>query len=329
VASSETNETLRWHDESWLAEVERWIDRRVDRTGAVDQFHSYPWATALRIPTAGGGQVWFKACIPELAHEVSTLELLAARRPDIVPGLLAGDRERGWMLLDDAGERMRELEARPGQLGRWQEAVARYAQLQLDVAADAEGFVAGGVPDRRGSVTAQFAEAIEDERFTKPSIDEPLSEDDVNALRGVVPRLEEEERELDELGVPYSIQHDDFHDANVFVRNGEYRIIDWGDACVANPLLSLTIALGAVAYRLGVERDAPEVARVRDAYLEPFTALRSRRELIEATDAVIRVGHACGTIKWCEVMAAIPPETHAPFNEGIPKRMRRLLELCV
>jgi Phosphotransferase enzyme family len=327
VASSETNETLGGHAPSWLAEVERWIDARIDRAGDIDKFHSYPWATALRVPT-GDGQVWFKACIPELAHEVTTLELLSGRRPDLVPRLLAGDRERGWMLLADAGERMRELESQPGHVERWQQAVVSYAQLQLDVADDADAFVAGGVPDRRSTVTPQFAEAIEDDEVTKPPNGEALTDEEVDELRAIVPRLEAEEQQLDALGLPFSIQHDDLHDANIFIRNGEYRIIDWGDPCVANPLLSLTIALGALAYQLGVDRDAPDVARVRDAYLEPFTALCPHEELLAAMEMTIRVGHACGTIKWCEVIRAIPPESRSPYDEGIPKRLRRLLELC-
>jgi aminoglycoside/choline kinase family phosphotransferase len=327
VASGETNEALRWHDPAWLAEVTGWIDARIERDGEVEQFHSYPWATALRVSTAGG-DVWLKACIPELAHEVRVLELLNARRSDAVPTLLAGDRERGWMLLADAGERMRELEPEPGQLDRWEDAVALYAQLQLDAAEDVDAFVEASVPDRRRKVTEQLASVIEDEGVTKPSLEHALGDGDVERLRELLPRLADDEVELDALGLPFSIQHDDLHDANVFVDNGGYRIIDWGDACVANPLLSLTIALAVVAHRLGVEADASEVVRVRDAYLEPFTPVVARDELVAAVPTALRVGYACGTLKWAEVLAAIPPETRGPFAESVPRRLRRLLELC-
>jgi hypothetical protein len=327
VASSETNEALRWHDPDWLAQVADWIDAHVERTGDLDQFHSYPWATAIRVPTADG-PVWFKACIEELAHEVGTLELLSARRPELVPRVLASDRARGWLLLADAGERMRELESRPGQLERWGEAVARYAQLQLDVAPDADRFADVGVPDRRGSVAVQFARVLDDERATKPPTDEPLVDAEIEQVRALVPRLAGEEEEVDALGLPYTIQHDDLHDANVFVRDGDYRIIDWGDACVANPLLSMSVMLGVVAYRFGVDADAPEVARVRAAYLEPFTVLAASEELRLALDSVNRLGHACNTIKWYEVMTAIAPDERADFNVGLPFRLRRMVELC-
>jgi hypothetical protein len=325
-APPETNESLHWHDPQFLADVEHWVDEHVDRSGAIEQLHSSPWATAIRIPTAAGS-VWFKACIRELAHEIRTLELLAARRPHLVPRVLASDRKRSWLLLEDAGEPLRERNSHPGQLERWEEAVALYAELQLDVAADADAFVAGGVPDRRGSVVAQFMDVIEDDRVTKP-IDEPLSEREVAELRALIPRLAAEEAEVDALGLPYSIQHDDLHDDNIFIRDGEYRIIDWGDACVANPLLSLTITLEFAAQRFHVAFDAPEVGRVRDAYIEPFTALRTRDEIRDAVPAAIRIGHACGTVTWSKVMTVIPLQWRAPFHRGIPRRLRRLLELC-
>jgi hypothetical protein len=41
--------------------------------------------------------------VPGLAHEARVVQLVAARRPDVVPPLLAVDVERGWMLLEDAG----------------------------------------------------------------------------------------------------------------------------------------------------------------------------------------------------------------------------------
>jgi aminoglycoside phosphotransferase (APT) family kinase protein len=316
VASSETNDALRWHDPVWLASVVEWIDARVERAGAVDQVHAYPWATAIRVPTSSGN-VWFKACIEQLAHEVSTLELIGARRPNDVPRLRASDRANGWMLMEDAGERLRELESRPGQIERWEEAVATYAQLQLDVAADADRFVLAGVPDRRGTVAQELAALLDSSTFEAAA-----------RLRPLVPRLAAEEAALDALGLPYTIQHDDLHDANVFVADGGYRIIDWGDAAVTNPLLSLAIAVAVVAWRFEVEPTAPEVRRVRDAYLEPFTAHVARRELVGLVETVVRVGYACGILKWAEVVAAIPPETRGPYEDAIPERVERLLELC-
>ncbi len=100
-----------WTDPQWLAEAHEWIREQVGRLEAgpitaIDQPHLQPWATVLRVVT-GQGDLYFKANGPALRHGAALVELLAARRPDCVPPPLAVDRGRGWMLMADAGTRLR------------------------------------------------------------------------------------------------------------------------------------------------------------------------------------------------------------------------------
>ena len=316
MAFAGTYETL-WADPCWLIEARAWIGQQLsahDReiAGPIEQPHLQQWATALRVPTTGG-VVWFKACLPELAFETGVLELLAARRAGLVPRVLASDRARAWLLLEDAGDRLRELEAEPGQIERWEHAVRCYAELQQSAAADADGLVAAGATDRRGELLLeQFDELLEHDHGLRP--------DEVDRLRALVPTLRGYADDLGELGVPDSIQHDDLHDGNIFVREGEHRIIDWGDSCVAHPFHSLTVALAVVEHRLGPE----PVARVRDAYVEPWSVSPSTEQL----DAALRLGYVSGTLKWHEVRNLVADPTRPPFDDGLPLRLRRLVELC-
>jgi hypothetical protein len=102
-----------WTDPLWLAEAHGWIEERVAQLGGrvvgeVDQHHVYPWSTVMRVPTSSG-DVYFKANSDASLWEAALVTLLAARRPDCVPPLLAADLERGWMLMADAGTRVREI----------------------------------------------------------------------------------------------------------------------------------------------------------------------------------------------------------------------------
>jgi hypothetical protein len=72
------------------------------------------------VPTERG-DVWFKANSPELAHEAGIVDVVAARRPDCVPPLLAVDLEAGWMLMADGGKRLREVIEQERDLERWRE----------------------------------------------------------------------------------------------------------------------------------------------------------------------------------------------------------------
>jgi hypothetical protein len=316
VAFAETYET-RWADPEWHAEARAWVEERLAAegraiTGELEQPHLMQWATALRVPTSHG-EVWFKACLPQLAFEREVLALLARRRPDLLPRIVAADAERSWLLLEDAGERLRELESTPGQLERWASAVARYAELQRVAAPDADSFVAAGAVDRRGPLLLeQFAELLEHDSGLEPG--EPAQ------LHALLPSLEDDIELLAGLGVPDSIQHDDLHDGNIFLRDGAFRIIDWGDSCVGHPFHSLEVALAVVEYRLGPEAVRP----VRDAYVDAWRVPSTD----DHVDAARRLGFVSGTLKWWETLQLVADPTRPPFDDAMPLRLRRLIELC-
>jgi hypothetical protein len=69
-------------------------------TGPIEEVAAQPWALVLRVPTADG-PLYFKEPAREYAHEASVIELLARRRPQVVPELVSSD-ESGRMLIRDA-----------------------------------------------------------------------------------------------------------------------------------------------------------------------------------------------------------------------------------
>jgi hypothetical protein len=275
---------MQWTDPDWLAEVHAWIGAHVEPTGAIAQPHVRPWSTVLRVPTARG-DVWFKANAPELAHEARVVALLSARRPDCVPPFLAADLDRGWMLLADGGEKLREVVAAERDLGRWLDILPRYAQLQIDAAADVEAFLAAGAPDLRlATLPERFEELV---AGGKGLPDE----------RAAVPRVRDLCAQLAAYGIPETIQHDDLHDGQVFIRDGAYRFLDWGDACVSHPFFSLSVTLeGGLAWGLDDVAGSVDVRPFRDAYLRPFADHASRAELEQAVTLALRLGWVCRAV---------------------------------
>ena len=237
-----------WTDARWLADVKGWVDWQLEElglqsTGDVEQPHVRPWSTVLRIPTTGG-DVWFKANVPVLAYEAAVVGLLAARRPDFVPRLLATDVDRGWMLMADGGERLREIVERERDLGRWLDILPRYGRLQIDMAEDRDRLLGLGLPDRRLETLASGYEELIGRVDT-------VTDDESRRLRALVPTIAELCERLACAGLPETIQHDDLHDGQVFVRDGRYLFFDWGDACVSHPFFSMSVTLeGGLAWGL-------------------------------------------------------------------------------
>lgn len=253
------------------------------RTGSIEQPHVYPWSTVLRIPT-DVGNVWFKANEESMRHEAALVTVLANRRSDCVPPLLSADPDSGWMLMTDAGTQLRAVVASERSLDRWFEVLPLYADLQLDFADSVDEILELGVPDRRLPTLQESYQRL---------LDEIGAEQRFHAASQLVDDLCDS---LASYEIPETIQHDDLHDGQIFVRDARHLLLDWGDACVSHPFFTLSVTLeGGIAWGLEDVQGSVDTAPFRDAYLAPF-AERHRGDLAAACDTAARLGWVCRAI---------------------------------
>ncbi|MCD4525696.1 phosphotransferase [Nocardioides sp. cx-173] len=281
-----------WTDPAWLAGAHAWIDDRLGalgliRTGDIEQPHAEVWSTVLRVPTQGG-PVWFKANHGPLMHEAALVDLLADRVPDLVQALLASDTERGWLLMSDAGHRLRELVQVEESLERWVDVLAGTARIQLALEDDIEALLALGVPDLRLETLPQRYDALMDQIGAEPR------------FREAGARVRSLARDLAPYGIRETVQHDDLHDGQVFVRDGRHWVMDWGDACVSHPFFTLSVTLeGVLAWGLDDVAGSVDVTPFREAYLAPYADAYPRltaADLAEAARVATRLGWACRAV---------------------------------
>src|SRR5207302_697516 len=112
-------------------------------------------------------------------------------------------------------------------------------------------------------------------------------------LRRLIPEAHGAFEELGSSGIPETINNDDMTDGTIHVRDGSYRFLDWGDACVSHPFITLTVTLRVIELRHKLAPESKAIARVRDAYLEPFTAFGGREELLRLVPLARRFGQIC------------------------------------
>jgi hypothetical protein len=312
---------MRWLEPDWRAEAEAWIRDRARVTGPIEQPHVYPWSTVLRVPTAEE-DLWFKATLLEIhGFEPELTRILAEAFPDRVTELAAIDAERGWMLMRDAGTRLRDL-LEPGDVRPWEAILPRYAEIQTSLAPRADELLALGVPDERLSgIPAKVETLLEDDEALMLGASDELSPEQRDELRRRQPELRALVEELEAFGIPETVQHDDFHDGQVFVKDGRYRLLDWGDSCISHPFHTLTVTLRAIAWRHGLEPGSEPLVRLRDAYLEPFGAPSRAAELAYRTGTLGRA------LAWHRYLAhAADGERDPEDAESVPYGLRLFLE---
>lgn len=290
-------------------EAEDWVRAHVDPVGAIKTTHDRPWARVAQVPT-NAGTVWFKACAPVQDFEPRLTADLFARRPDLVTEVLAHDDERGWLLLGDAGTQVATL-GNPPQC--WLAALPAYAELQRAEAPYAAEHVRNGVPDLRLATLPERYEQLVSDRL-------PVTADEQGRMRRLVGPFAELCADLSSRGIPESIQHDDLHMNNLFVRDEGFRVIDWGDSSVSHPFASLVVTFRFLEELNGISPDDPWFGRLRDAYLEPWgPGLRDTFTL------ALRVGAVAHAVAGLRQRAALPTEARPDYDEEFAVVLRRAL----
>ena len=305
----------RWTDPAFLERAHTWIHDHAEVTGPIEQTHVRIWSTVMRVPTADG-ILWFKA--PDDPSEIGLTILLDELRPGWVPEVAASDDALGWMLLRDAGTRLRELLEADPDLSRWEIVLAGCADLQLATAPHVGRLLEDGIPDLGlGRLPAMVDALLDQDEFLL--LDEPdgLARADRERLRARLPEIEGMCAELAAAGIPETVQHDDLNDGNVFVDGDRYRITDWGDACISHPFHTLTVALRAIVWKLGLEPGGRDILRLRDAYLEPFEGYAARDELVRLSEIGYRTGTLARALAWRDYLAVRTPEDRAEDLDGV------------
>jgi aminoglycoside phosphotransferase (APT) family kinase protein len=162
---------------------------------------------------------------------------------------------------------------------------------------------------------------LEDDYALMLGASDELSPDQRDELRRRMPELRELVEELEAFGIPETVQHDDFHDGQVFVKDDRYRLLDWGDSCISHPFHTLTVTLRAIAWRHGLEPGSEPLLRLRDAYIEPFGAPPRAAEL------ACRTGTLGRALAWHRYLAHAADGDRDPEDaESVPYGLRLFLE---
>jgi hypothetical protein len=248
------------------------------------------------------------------AFEPMLTASLFARWPDRVAEVLGHDADRAWLLLADAGAPLRETGNPPE---AWLAALPGYAELQRGEAAHAGEHLACGVPDMRlGTLPGRYEDLV--------CRDVPLNTGEVQELRDFAPRFADLCAELAARGVPSTVQHDDLHAANLYVQPDRRRVLDWGDASISHPFMSLVVTFRFLEETNRLPPTDPWFARIRDAYLEPWGS-----GLTETFGLATRVGKVAHAIAWARQRDFLPADAIADFDRRFGVILRRALSTTV
>jgi hypothetical protein len=322
---------IPWTHPGWFERASVWIQAELERqgvtvSGPIEQPHSRPWSTVLRVPTIEG-DIYFKAVSPINPYEPEVLGALAHWRPDRIPRLLSVDTERGWVLMRDAGQRLREIIRPTRDMSPWLSVLPLYAELQIELAQRVPDLLALGVPDRRLSILPTlYAPLLADVDALRIGQPDGLTSEQYRRLLDLSRRVTELCEQLADHRIPESLNHGDLSDSNVFVSGESSVFIDWGDGCVSHPFYSLRTVLVSAEISLGLEDYSPELHPLRDAYLEPWTSYESREDLSVALDLAGRLASINGALTWHRLVSRLEGASREEYAGPVPALLQEFLD---
>lgn len=318
-----------WQDPDWLAQVHRWIQRElaaqvITITGPIDQFHIRPWSTVMRVPT-DGGNVYFKASTSVAVHDTAVTHTIFRYQPDAIPAVLAIDAERGWLLLAEGGQRLREAFKAGKPMSDWSHVLADYAALQIGLAGHVAEFLALGTPDQRlARLPGLYTEILADTQWLL--IDQPdgLTAAEYERLLAAASQVAAMCRQLASYGVPESLHHNDLHDGNIFIRNGRTCFFDWGDSSISHPFFCLRTVFVSMENTFGLAENDPVFDSFGRDYWIQWTKFETEANLAAAFALARQLWALSSAVKYRMFVSHVA-EMREQFAGAVPGLLREFL----
>lgn len=122
-----------------------------------------------------------------------------------------------------------------------------------------------------------------------------------------------------------AIEHGDLHDNNVLVGDGCW-LFDWGDSSVTHPFISLLVTCNTHVDDSANADGLRRIARLRDAYLEPWTRHAPASSLRELFATALWVGLVSRALDWDHMLRGTPGADLAEWQAHIPRWLRLWVE---
>lgn len=230
----------------WLDEATYWVEQATGTTITsmldIEQFNAGGAFALLRFPMRNGRSYWLKATASPNAHELPVTLFLSQRCPGHLAEILDVRPEwNAWIMLDKPTSNPM-LPADPAQrLALLECAVTAMAELQVrTIGCETELLAAGGFDQRAGVLRVNSELLFE-------RIREAMSlQTSTRALRIEGERLRELRRMFDatcdfveEIAIPATVLHGDMNAGNVLYDDGHCQFIDWCEAYIGYPFVTL------------------------------------------------------------------------------------------
>jgi hypothetical protein len=315
-----------WARTTWFDEASDWIQaqlaqRKIELVGPIVQERAWALSCVLRMETSLGA-VYFKAVPPFMTQESVVMREVSRQYPALLPSPLATNTGRGWTLMSDFGG---DSLLRMPDIGRWEEALRRFARMQVEQVSHVDEWLSQGIPDRRLNRMVQLTDPLitmASQIFSGSNTG--WSEAEIEGLQALPLRMKLLCANLASYGLPPTLVHGDLG-GNILVNGDRYIFFDWTDVCIAHPFFEMTTCIDTVFDESLLRHETDARRRLRDAYLEPWTAFESMERLVEAFELTKPLGVLHQAMSYMWILMNVAADARWELENGLAMWLKKLL----
>lgn len=199
----------------------------------------------------------------------------------------------------------------------------------MGLAEHADAILALGVPDHRlAALPALYSQLLADTPSLMIDQEKGLTSAEFEQLQNLKPRFEQICADLAAYGIPESINHGDFHDGNILLKNGCITFFDWGDADVTHPFVSLRTWFVSMEIALNLDDWAPptaEMSRLLEKYLEAWQAYGEKEALASAYRLSRPVASIVKTLAWHQGISRMDDSLRGEYAWIVPNLLQEFM----
>lgn len=310
----------------WLAGVQDWTSAVIrplglELSGPLRQYNASPAFNLIRFETTGPA-VWFKAVGEPNQREFPITLKLAQRFRQFMAEIIATKPEwSAWLSREVEGANLGDV----NDIELWQQAAAALANLQIESISECEFTLQLGAhdlrPDALLAAADPFCDLVAGLMERQPKVPPPtLNRQEISLLKL---RIEDSLTLLDDLEIPNALGHLDLNPWNILISADRCVFLDWAEAYIGHPFLSLEYLLQH--FRRAVGTDTVFESQLVEAYKAPWRQLLSDDLICEALPLVPLAAvfaYAAGTGAWKDEERMQDPKV-ASYLRGLARRMNR------
>ena len=119
-----------------------------------------------------------------------------------------------------------------------------------------------------------------------------------------------------------AIDHGDYHTANILVKNGQYCVIDWGDANITHPFCSFRVTMDFARKLIPSGAQDHWCEYLRSAYLSPWDGIYSDEQVASDFDKAQWVAHICRVLDFTHMFTGANKEMLDQWRPLILEHLR-------